>query len=505
MWILLACIGIILLFCKFIVSSLNYWKIRGVPTASGRHWLYGHYKPILFQEKHVKTVANEMYNEFPGAPAVGYFKLHTPGLLVRDSELAKTILITEFSNFATNGFFIDRKYDFLAGSNPFFVRDAEWRTVRSHATAATTIAKLKWYLPRMMAVGDKMAKYVEKNCDGGAAALDVKDLGTKFTADILGNAICGVVNNSFEDPDSLFARITREVCFATTVKDNVKDALQTAWPRLSYLFQMRFSSPTSEEQLLYLTRKMIEERSATGDKRNDLYQVAISMRENDPEEVFTDQYISSLVYTIMLDQYETGSNAVVNTLFALAWNPEVQDRLRKEIIDFKSKVKGEYTIDIIDNLKYLEMVLSETLRMCCPVPVLSRECTNDCTITVPSLGKSLKISKGTQIIVPNQTIHMDPTYYPNPEKFDPERFTEEEIAKRPKYTYLPFGEGPKRCLAPRLGSLQVKVAIISLLARFKIRPAGARFPLACEPGVFLISSPVSGADLHFEPIETEGN
>ncbi|XP_047994785.1 probable cytochrome P450 6a13 [Leguminivora glycinivorella] len=352
----------------------------------------------------------------------------------------------------------------------------------------------------MAAVGDEMAKYVARKCDGGAKALDVKDISTKFTADILGNAICGVVNNSFEDPDSLFVRITREVCFATTVKDNLKDALQTAWPRLSWLFQMRFSSPTSEEQLLYLTRKMIEERTATGDKRNDLYQVAVSMRENDPEKVFTDHYISSLVYTIMLDQYETGSNAVVNTLFALAWHPEVQDRLRKEIFDFKSQAKGEYSLEDIENLKYLEKVLSETLRMCCPVPVISRECTNDCIITLPT-GKPLKISKGTQVIVPNQAIHMDSTYYPDPEKFDPERFTEEEIAKRPKYTYLPFGEGPKRCLAPRLGALQVKVAIISLLDRFKIRPAGKRFPLACEPGVFLISTPVSGTELHFEPID----
>lgn len=58
----------------------------------------------------------------------------------------------------------------------------------------------------------------------------------------------------------------------------------------------------------------------------------------------------------------------------------------------------------------------------------------------------LKITKGTPIVIPTNSIHMDAKYYPDPETFNPERFTEEENAKRPKYAYLPFGEGPKKCM-----------------------------------------------------------
>ncbi|XP_073950244.1 probable cytochrome P450 6a13 [Choristoneura fumiferana] len=493
MWMLLIfCLGVPLLFYYFKVIRFVYWNKRNVHTASGCHWFFGHYKQILFKEKHIRTVAQKMYNEFPDSPVVGYFRLQTPGLLIRHPEVMKTILVSKFSNFGINGFFIDKKYDFLAGSNPFFVKDEEWKAVRAHATAVVTQAKLRGYLPRMRTVGAEMAKYAAARCAGGLKELDVKHLATMFTTDVLGFAICGVANNTFEEPDSLFARITREVSFATSVMDNLKDALQTAWPALSCIFQMRFATKKSEEQLVYVTRRVIEERESSGYRRDDLYQVAMSLRETDTEGVFTDEYISSLVYTVMLDQYETSSNVIVNTLLALAWHPEVQDRLRKEILQFKSNNKGDYTSDDINNLKYLDMVLAESLRVFSPVPVLSRECTNDCYIPVPTLKNPLKLTKGTPIMIPVQSMHMDPKYYPDPEKFDPERFTEEQAQNRPKYTYMPFGEGPKQCLAPRLGALQVKVAVMSIVEHFRLRPAGDNFPLPIVPGIFLISCPQPG-------------
>lgn len=80
----------------------------------------------------------------------------------------------------------------------------------------------------------------------------------------------------------------------------------------------------------------------------------------------------------------------------------------------------------------------------------------------------LKITKGTSIVIPASSIHMDAKYYPDPETFNPERFTEEEIAKRPKFTYMPFGEGPKKCMGKVLKTLWHVLEIKKILSMFLV-------------------------------------
>lgn len=85
---------------------------------------------------------------------------------------------------------------------------------------------------------------------------------------------------------------------------------------------------------------------------------------------------------------------------------------------------------------------SETLRKYSITIALLRVATQD--YQVP--GESLVIEKGQKIIIPSFSIHHDPKYYPEPQNFDPERFTAEEKSKRPNGTFIPFGEGPRQCI-----------------------------------------------------------
>ena len=86
--------------------------------------------------------------------------------------------------------------------------------------------------------------------------------------------------------------------------------------------------------------------------------------------------------------------------------------------------------------------VSETLRKHPPVPMLNRECSQPYKIP----GTDTVLDKGTRVIIPVTPLHHDPNYYPEPERFDPERFSEEEKQKRHHYVYLPFGEGPRICI-----------------------------------------------------------
>lgn len=84
-----------------------------------------------------------------------------------------------------------------------------------------------------------------------------------------------------------------------------------------------------------------------------------------------------------------------------------------------------------------------------PVPFLQRECNKDYKIP----GTDLVLPQGIQVIIDCLGLQYDPKHFPNPEKFDPDRFTEEEKAKRHHYAYLPFGEGPRNCIGNFFGNL----------------------------------------------------
>lgn len=93
--------------------------------------------------------------------------------------------------------------------------------------------------------------------------------------------------------------------------------------------------------------------------------------------------------------------------------------------------------------------------------LLKRMCTQDYK------AGNFVIEKGVFIIIPVDAIHNDPKYYPDPAEFDPDRFFEENNKIRNRFAFLPFGEGPRKCIGLQFGELQTKTGIISLIKNFK--------------------------------------
>jgi cytochrome P450 family 6 len=170
-------------------------------------------------------------------------------------------------------------------------------------------------------------------------------------------------------------------------------------------------------------------------------------------------------------------------LYELALNKDVQDKLRKEIVEAVEKGEGKLSYDTIFELKYLDMVINETMRKFPPAFILFRTCSK--AFKIP--GTEMIIPKGTDIHINIYSLHHDPEYFPNPEKFDPERFSAENAASIVPFSYFPFGGGQRSCVGRRFGLMQSKVGIIKLIQNFEFSVCDkTSIPLKfLEPTLFL--------------------
>ncbi|XP_029172835.1 cytochrome P450 6k1-like [Nylanderia fulva] len=137
------------------------------------------------------------------------------------------------------------------------------------------------------------------------------------------------------------------------------------------------------------------------------------------------------------------------TLYELAMQPEIQNKLRKEILDALNKANDSITYDMVMSLPYLDLVVSETLRLYPTLPFL--ECITTETYKMPN--SDLVLEKGTPIYISMLGMHYDSEYFPNPKKYNPERFSEENKRNISSGAYFPFGEGPRQCIGDPLDCL----------------------------------------------------
>ncbi|GAB0087596.1 Cytochrome P450 [Sergentomyia squamirostris] len=169
---------------------------------------------------------------------------------------------------------------------------------------------------------------------------------------------------------------------------------------------------------------------------------------------------------------------VINETLRKYPNQEVQAKAREEVNRVLENHGGQYTYDACMEMKYIDQIIKETLRLHPIVPNLIRSLTMD--YKVPD--RDITFKKGQMFSIPVMGIHHDPDIYPNPEQFDPERFTEENIRDRHSYSWLPFGEGPRNCIGLRFGMMQTRVGLANILSKYKITPTSRTpIPMSYSP------------------------
>ncbi|RLU24065.1 hypothetical protein DMN91_004274 [Ooceraea biroi] len=404
----------------YMTRNFKYWQKRGILELSPTPF-FGNFAQCLFLRRAPADFLKDLYDRAKGLPYVGFYVLDKPFLLLCDRELVKNIMIKDFNQFS----------DRYSGASPtdrigyatlFFLQNPAWKIVRNKLSPFFTSGKLKNMFNLMLECGDNLEKYLESlGLEGDGKTIEVIELIGKFTTDIVGSTAYGLNCNSFKYPNTEFRKYARMI-FTYTLKRAYELLSVFFLPHIVRMLNMQVFGKETTNFMRKVFWETFTARMESNMKRNDLIDILVELKKTQGNKdiegfKFDGDDLLAQPASFFSAGSETTAVSVAFLLHQLAVYPDIQTKLRSKILDALSKTNGEITYDMTMSLPYLEMVVSESLRMYPPLGYLNRIANN--TYKMPN--SDLVVEKGTPIFISMLGMHFDPEYFPNPNKFDPER------------------------------------------------------------------------------------
>jgi len=248
-------------------------------------------------------------------------------------------------------------------------------------------------------------------------------------------------------------------------------------------------------------RKLSRKQTRKETSNNDMNDIGLKKRQafldllldvNEQEnQFFTDDDIRDEVNTFIFAGHDTTSVGICWALFMIGLHKDIQERIYEEIIEILGDDPSKAaTFRDLNEMKYLERVIKETLRIYPSVPNISRKMNEDIVIG------GYTIPKDSYVALQIYFIHRDERYFKDPEKFDPDRFLPENIEGRHSYAFVPFAAGPRNCIGQRFALLEEKSIISTIIRNFKITSTQKRDEIKLLQELVLRS--FNGIDLQLE-------
>ncbi|XP_063231403.1 cytochrome P450 6k1-like isoform X2 [Bacillus rossius redtenbacheri] len=504
----------------------KYWERKGVAHVPPPSFLFGNTRDFTLMRRGIAGVLADIYKAAEGEPFVGLFQSRQPLLLARDPQFVRRVLVADFAHFADRDVDVDERDNPVDSTNLIFLKGERWRALKMRITPTLSASKVRGMFATMAECASNMADGLRGPAAAGGS-VEMRDVAGNYTTDIIGTCAFGLAIDSVRNPDSEFRRMGRKV-FATTLGLVLRRLTIINYPAVGRLLRLSYFNTEVTGFFRRVVRDMVEHRQRNGVSRDDFLQQLIRLKrdgivledrsadEDDEglmqqlrdagtgkeDKVFeiTDDLLAAQCFVFFTAGYETSSATMGFCLYELALNPRVQERLRSEVDAALSAATAGSTRDdggcaitreCVQRMEYMDAVVHETLRKYPPVAVLTR----GCTLPYNLPGASEPIEKGVRLFVSVYGIHHDPKYYPDPEKFDPERFLHQNKHRTRSPAYLPFGVGPRMCLGSRFGLLQIKVGLAALLSKYQFDTAtDTEIPLQLNPKSFILT-PKNGVKL----------
>lgn len=398
-------------------------------------------------------------------------------LSVSDPELLRLIYVKDFHIFHTRRDF-KVGHELLDNMLTSIKGDEKWRNIRNTITPVFSTGKLRNMLPLMSDCAkctlNNFEKYSSQN-----QTVDVTKLFGNFALDIIANVAFGTKLDSHNDPDNEFVTHARKIF---NLKFNLKLFIAFVFPKVANFTGINIFPRESVDFFSQVVDSIVKTRLKTKETRHDFLQMMIDSKqagEKEDEAIpgnengttvqtvdqikrkpLTDLDFRAQTIMFFLAGYETTATTITLASYFLALNPDIQKKTWKEVDAIWNK-KEVLDAESMHEAKYIEAVISETLRLCPPATRSQRTASQDYVLG----DTEITIPKGMVVEIPVYAIQHDAENFPDPEEFRPERFLNDEVKP---YTYLPFGAGPRNCIAMRLALTEAKLCLLHVLRRFEL-------------------------------------
>ncbi|KAK5641517.1 hypothetical protein RI129_010064 [Pyrocoelia pectoralis] len=481
MWFIVLCVVLSALFYWKVVRNYSHWKNKGIPYIRPIYF-FGNFASNIFRIKSLKTIVEEAYDAFPNKRYVGLYQFMKPILLVRDTELIKQITIKDFDVFPEHPPRVSARTDPLFGKNLFALPSKDgWHEMRATLSPVFSSGKMKVMFTLMEQCAVQFVDYFKQTQSNAQSnvSIELKDIFERFANDIIATTAFGITCDSLKDKKNEFFLMGQDV----TNLNGIRALKFFGYAFSSFLMELLNVKIVSEKVGNFF-RNVIKETIAFRKDKNiirpDVVQILMKAREEGNKNSnakrnhnveLSDEDVTSQALGFFAAGFGTVSSALSFLAYDLATHPEIQQKLYEEISTTLKTNSGDITYELVTSMKYLDCVISESLRMHAPLSFLDRMSVKPYTIhPKDSSEKPLHLEEGSVIWFPASSLHHDKKYFPNPDKFDPERFNEQNKHKINSYAYLPFGAGPRSCIASRFALLEMKLLILHLLERFELVP-----------------------------------
>ncbi|XP_049524894.1 cytochrome P450 3A24-like isoform X1 [Dermacentor silvarum] len=475
----------------------NYWKSQNV-VHEKFSLMFGPAKRLLL--KPVCLSDQERYKKY--GRLFGAYERGKPCLFVAEPDLIKQILVKDFQHLPNR--MLQRTSNPLVDSMMVIAAAERWRTIRPATTPAFSTGKLR----KMNAMIQDCARITSTHLEEAAEKnqdIDVKWFFGHYSLDVIARCAFGTRLDSHTDSTNEFVAEVNKTFSARRMSWRVLVA--TLFAELARCFRFSIETDGEFEYFKNVCQRIINERRQAGHVRVTFLQLMMDAQEgtltsdedssaeneNRVFEVGSETELASANSSNRLTEIEamaqcvlfflagqeTTSTTIAFTAYLLALNPNVQEKLRKEVDECIAKNGPEPSFDTISKLKYLHCVVSEALRLYPPSTRLERSGYDDYVLG----DTEIKLPKDGSIIIPIYAMHHDPAMFPDPDGFTPERFSDENVESIRPYSYLPFGAGPRNCIGMRLALQSVKLCLLHSLHRVQfVLTEKTKVPLKVKKG-----------------------
>lgn len=324
---------------------------------------------------------------------------------------------------------------------------------------------------RVAAYADVMARYAKETCDawrdGQTIALHEQMM--KLTLRIVAKTLF----------DADVAAEVDEIGSAVGVMVGMFTRTMSPWgPLLDRLpLPSNFRFRRAERLVRQTLERFIRERHRDASPRDDLLSRLLGALDTEGDgRGMSDKQLRDELITLFTAGHETTANALTFTLWLLAQHPNVERKLWAEV----DEVLGDRLpgAEDVDRLPYCRMVLSESMRLYPPAWAVGREAVKPVPIgpyTIP---------ENAVVLVSQWVVHRDPRWWPDPLRFDPERFSPEQRASRPRWAYFPFGGGSRGCIGESFAWMEATLALATIVRRWRMERVSQE-PIALRPTITL--------------------